>query len=31
MDEDDEGRKDEEMIPIGDIKLEIPTNLKDEE
>ena len=31
MDEDDEDRKDEEMIPVGDIKLEIPLNLKDEE
>jgi hypothetical protein len=31
MDEDDEERKDEEAIRIGDIKLEIPTNLKDRE
>ena len=31
MDEDDDGEKEEEMIPVGDIKLEIPTNLKDEE
>ena len=30
MDEDDADRKDEE-IPVEDIKLEIPTNLKDEE